>query len=599
MWFSMSELLTTLFPILVGSCAVSAFITCGLGAYVIGQNPSSPTNRLFFAVAVSATLWALGEFFIWQSGSYEDSLFWLRASSLWSFVIVLSAHFTLVFVGHPLAQKSKRWILLIFLYLPALLITLVGISTDLIYTVAFQPGIGYYYHPTTASPTYYAVMAYAALVMVCTLYVSISAWRRARPGRERRQHRLVSSGIATVVGFGILAGQVFPSVGIHTVNFVFIGIVIFCLLITYAIHRYGLFALSPQTAAADILRAMPDGLILADMDGRVVTANASAAEIFGMAEADLPGFPVERLIPDTAHAAIRAAITGPGRFSDIEAAPGGKEGSVVSIAGAPVRNPDGEPEGFVLIIRDITGRKAVETALQATSQKLSLLSRVTCHDIGNDITALSWYLHLLSEDRAHPDAGTYLASSIDIVGNIIDHLNFSREYQTVGAYQPIWQSLNPMVTRAVSGVRHPGIQIATRIAPVEVYADPLLPRVVYNLIENAIRHGGGVSRICVTTDERDEGALVVAVEDDGEGIPEGEKEKMFTYGYGKNSGFGLAFSRDVLSVTDIALCETGTAGRGARFEILIPPRGWRRAEEEGEIIPVGDAWKEPETRSPG
>jgi len=276
------------------------------------------------------------------------------------------------------------------------------------------------------------------------------------------------------------------------------------------------------------------------------------------------------------------------------------EGSVVSIAGAPVMNPDGEPEGFALIIRDITGRKAVETALQATGQKLSLLSRVTCHDIGNDITALSWYLHLLSEDQGHPDAGTYLASSIDIVGNIIDHLNFSREYQMVGAYQPIWQHLDPMVTRAASGAHHPGIQIVTWIAPVEVYADPLLPRVVYNLIENAIRHGGEVvSRICVTTDERDEGAFVVAVEDDGEGAPEGEKEKIFTYGYGKNSGFGLVFSRDVLSVTDIALCETGTAGRGARFEIHIPPPGWRWAKGKGEAAPAGDAWKEPETRAIG
>lgn len=59
-----------------------------------------------------------------------------------------------------------------------------------------------------------------------------------------------------------------------------------------------------------------------------------------------------------------------------------------------------------------------------------------------------------------------------------------------------------MAIRAASGAHHSGIQIATRIAPVEVYADPLLPRVVYNLVENAIRHGGEVSRICVTTDER-------------------------------------------------------------------------------------------------
>ncbi len=156
-----------------------------------------------------------------------------------------------------------------------------------------------------------------------------------------------------------------------------------------------------------------------------------------------------------------------------------------------------------------------------------------------------------------------------------------------------------MVTQAASGAHHSGIRITTRIAPVEVYADPLLPRVVYNLIENAIRHGGEISRICVTTDELDDRAFVVAVEDDGEGIPEDEKGKIFTYRYGKNSGFGLAFSRDVLSATDIVLRDTRTAGRGARFEILIPPPGWRWVEGKGEGTPAGDAWRESETWSPG
>jgi signal transduction histidine kinase len=67
----------------------------------------------------------------------------------------------------------------------------------------------------------------------------------------------------------------------------------------------------------------------------------------------------------------------------------------------------------------------------------------------------------------------------------------------------------------------------------------------------------------------------VAFEDDGAGVGDGEKEKIFGYGYGKNTGFGLAFSRDILSVTEIVIRETGAAGRGARFEILVPPRAWR------------------------
>ncbi|WP_332449225.1 histidine kinase N-terminal 7TM domain-containing protein [Methanoculleus sp.] len=577
----MPDIITVLFPVLVGFCAVSAFITYGLGIYVFAQSPSSAVNRLFLALTLTATYWALGEFLIWQSADYGGRLFWLKASSFWPLVAAFTVHFTLAFTDHPLGRKERRDVLFGALYLPAILFALLGLSTDLLYTVAFQPGTGCVYFPAPGSPASLVQRMYVFLAMVWAVYIGISSWRRAPAGRARRQNRLLSIGIATVVGFGTLSGVVLPAFGIHTVNLVFIGIVAFSLLIAYAVHRHGMFTLSPQTAVPDILRTMPDGLILADTDGRIVTANASAAEIFGVAEADLPGQPVMRFVPEAACSAIRAAFLDEGRVSDIEAALSGcRQGSVVSIAGTLVRNPDGEPAGIVLIVRDITGRKAAETALRTANQKLSLLSQVTCHDIGNNVTGLAWYLNLLSEDRTHPDAARYLSHSVEIVEKIKKHLEFSREYQMIGAYQPVWQPLEPIIEGAVSCIPRSGVEVSVQVAPVEIYADPLAPKVAYNLLENALRHGGGVTRIRVTTDEQADGTLVVAFEDDGEGIPDDEKERIFRYGCGKNTGFGLAFSRDVLSVTDIGIRETGTAGRGARFEIQVPAGAWRPAAED-------------------
>jgi len=576
-----SDLITVLFPVLVSFCAVSAFITYGLGIYVFAQSPSSTVNRLFLALTLTATYWALGEYLIWHSAGYDSYLFWLKASSRWPFAVAFTIHFTLAFTGHPFAGEKRRDTLLATLYLPAALIALIGLSTDLIYTVELLPGAGYAYLPA-GSPVYPATRLYILLAVGGGIYAGISAWRRALTTRIRRQNQLITLGIAAVVGFGTLSGLVLPALGIHTVNLVFIGVVVFSLLIAYAVHRHGMFTLSPQTAVPDILRMMPDGLILADTDGRIVTVNASAAEIFGVAESELPGQPVVRFVPETAFSAIRTALLKEGRVSDLEAVPGGRQGSVVSISGTLVRNPDGEPAGVILIVRDITGRKTAETALRTANQKLSLLSQVTCHDIGNDVTGLAWYLSLLKEDRTHPDAGMYLSHSVEIVESIKKHLEFSREYQMIGAYQPVWQPLEPMITGAVGCIPRSDIEISIRVAPVEIYADPLAPKVAYNLLENALRHGGErITRIRITTGEEPDGTLVVAFEDDGEGIPNDDKERIFRYGYGRNTGFGLAFARDILSVTDIGIRETGTAGRGARFEILVPPRAWRPVEGEG------------------
>ncbi len=570
-----------LFTPLVFFCLLSALITYGLGVYVYAKNPISTLNRLFLAATLTATYWALGEFLLWQAGTYDGTLFWLKASSFWTLAAAFIVHFILVFTGHPLAKKKNRGFLLAVLYLPAVLFALIEIFTDQIYTVGYEPGTGYVYLPVQTSAIQQAETVYIILVMLFAAYVSISSWRRAKPGTIRRQNRLVSTAIAAVIGFGSLSGALLPALGIHAPNLVFIGIVTFSLLIAYAVHRHGLFTLSPETAVPDIIRTIPDGMILADLEGEIITANASAAEIFGAAEADLPGRSVASFIPKAACASITKAVTEQGRVSDLEAVLAGKKETVVSIAASIVRDPDGEPAGTVLIVRDITGRKASETALRIASEKISLLNRLSRHDIGNLVTALSWYLTLLKEDPTDPAAGAYLASSVEITEKIARHLTFTREYQEIGLHQPAWQPLEAIIAGAVGDLRHDGVSIASRIAPMEICADPFAAKVAYNLLENAIRHGEAITRILITTEEQPDGALVVVFEDNGIGIRDGEKEKIFTYGYGKNTGLGLALCRDILSLTGIGIAETGTAGRGARFEIRVPPQAWRKLEEKG------------------
>ncbi|MCX6698237.1 MAG: hypothetical protein NTV84_11985 [Methanoregula sp.] len=65
-------------------------------------------------------------------------------------------------------------------------------------------------------------------------------------------------------------------------------------------------------------------------------------------------------------------------------------------------------------------------------------------------------------------------------------------------------------------------------------------------------------------------------EDDGDGVHAGEKERLFTQGFGKNTGLGLFLSREILAITGITITENGTLGKGARFEIHVPAGMWRK-----------------------
>jgi signal transduction histidine kinase len=103
----------------------------------------------------------------------------------------------------------------------------------------------------------------------------------------------------------------------------------------------------------------------------------------------------------------------------------------------------------------------------------------------------------------------------------------------------------------------------------EIFADPLLEKVFLNLISNSLMHGERVSRIFFSSVQKDD-AVILVYEDDGVGIIDKEKKKIFEHGFGKNTGFGLFLSREILSITGLTITETGVVGSGVRFEILVP-----------------------------
>jgi K+-sensing histidine kinase KdpD len=113
---------------------------------------------------------------------------------------------------------------------------------------------------------------------------------------------------------------------------------------------------------------------------------------------------------------------------------------------------------------------------------------------------------------------------------------------------------------------------------VEIFADPLLERVFFNLVDNAILHGNRVTTVRISAQETPAG-LTLLLEDDGVGIPVPDKAKIFTKGFGRNTGLGLFLAQEILSITNIAIRETGEYQQGARFEMHVPRDMYRFSKE--------------------
>ena len=227
---------------------------------------------------------------------------------------------------------------------------------------------------------------------------------------------------------------------------------------------------------------------------------------------------------------------------------------------------------------ELKRKQEVENALVSANRKLGLLSGITRHDIMNQIRALNMISTLLKEVIGNDTKGEQpLRIMDDVIATMEDQISFTREYEALGSKTAEWMNVTKLVTDVAENpeFRHITTEITT--GSLEVFADPLLIRVIYNLFDNAVRHGESVTRMTVSFDEvGGEGSFGLLVfEDDGCGVVETMKEKIFWKKTGKNTGYGLFLVQEILSITGMSIRETGKKGIGARFEIRVPHEFYR------------------------
>lgn len=228
------------------------------------------------------------------------------------------------------------------------------------------------------------------------------------------------------------------------------------------------------------------------------------------------------------------------------------------------------------IARDVTDRKNAENGLLNANKKLNLLSSITRHDIINQLSFLFIDLDEL-RDHLHGDPeGREIFDRVNLAVRTIHHqIEFTREYQEIGIGAPVWQNLHEIVEKSASSLPLGEVSVTEENTGVEILADSLFEKVIYNLMENALRYGDTITTIRCSVVVDPEPVLII--EDDGAGIASSDKKKIFSLGFGKHTGFGLFIAREILSITDMTIKETGIESVGARFEIGIPSSYLRTA----------------------
>lgn len=224
-------------------------------------------------------------------------------------------------------------------------------------------------------------------------------------------------------------------------------------------------------------------------------------------------------------------------------------------------------------------REERERLEQGDQLRRTLLAALA-HDLRTPLTVVTGRLALLAESNA--DAAEALTAAKRLDRMMADLLNAARIEER--SLAPRLESIDPVdaVGAALEGAAvSPGI-VVTRDVPPDlplVRGDPvLLHHVLGNLVENAMRHAR--SRIVVGADATPD-RLVLFVDDDGPGVPEAERSRIFdrfTRIEGSDrgpggSGLGLAIVKGFAEAMDMTVSVTTAPIGGARFALSLPLAG--------------------------
>jgi len=237
---------------------------------------------------------------------------------------------------------------------------------------------------------------------------------------------------------------------------------------------------------------------------------------------------------------------------------------------------DGSCSGYIINTRDITDRVTIEEALHKSKEKLNILSSITRHDIQNQLQALEAFCDLI-ELRVNNDkpATEYLAYMRQCCEMIHQQIAFARDYQELGDSDPVWQNIETIARVAASDTLPDTVNLEIETGNTEFLADPMFMLVFYNLFDNVRKHAGQVTRVSISFSEKG-GQGAITISDDGNGIADDQKERIFEKGVGENTGLGLFLVREILAITGITISETGVFRKGSGFTITAPPHVWRR-----------------------
>ena len=333
-------------------------------------------------------------------------------------------------------------------------------------------------------------------------------------------------------------------------------------------------ALHFSALSRHLIDSLSSGIVIFDPAGKIVEFNPAAGQLLGLRE--------NRQLPPSLRKALPDVEPGhPAESVELEVEMGGQT-KILAVSSSAISNPDGENLGKALLVSDLTDFKEMEKKLK-DKEHWAFLGETAAglaHELRNALAVMVGYGKLLAKalgenHPSHNTAGELLRESQGAEETLKRFLEYARPGQMFLETLDIRELLEETITSLKP--RFPAVSFrlnAPDKTPCHLDAS-LLKQIASNLLLNGAEAAGDGGWIKVTLQvyENSDG-WKIEVADSGPGVPEKQKNKLFTPFFTtkpSGTGLGLALVKKAVHLLEGSI-RLADDKKGAVFVVTLPEK---------------------------
>ncbi|WP_435181631.1 PAS domain S-box protein [Halorussus sp. AFM4] len=322
-----------------------------------------------------------------------------------------------------------------------------------------------------------------------------------------------------------------------------------------------------QAELDEVFERIDDGFVALDDEWRFVYANRQARRLLGTGGADPVGDVVWDALPELRESGVREAF----RRATETQEPVSHEEYVDAFEAWFEFHAYPSESGLSVYFRDISDRKRRETQLERQNERLESFASMLAHELRNPLSIAQIYVS--NAAAGDETAFEQVEDALDRMDDMIDILLvMTRGSDATIDREPV--DLAATATEVWSELATGDARLSVETDRVVEAAGSHVQHLLENLFKNSVEHSPTSS----DSGAREDAPLTVRVgdlssgfyvEDDGPGIPEEDRERVFEAGYTTNDagiGLGLTFISQLAEIYDWDCRLTESEAGGARFE---------------------------------